>query len=213
MIDRRETMWKRVIGAGIVIGGLCVLGAIAPKTSESISTSSSVAPEKFGVDPGHSTIIFKIRLHKVANFYGRVNAPQGSFLLTDDPAQSHVEIKIATKNIDGGLKTRNQYLAGVDFFNAREYPEASFKSESVKRVDDDTFEATGSFTMRGKTVPMTVRLEDYGEADMGRLGYRAGFEARFTVKRSDFEMTAHLDDGQLGDEVEIIVAIDGGRAN
>jgi len=206
-------MLKRLIGLGIVIGGLSVLGAVAPKVNEAASSMELVSPDDFHVDPGHSTIIFKIRLHSVTNFYGRVNAPQGSFLLTDDPAESHVEIKIATKNIDGGLKTRNQYLAGVDFFNAREYPEASFKSESVTRIDDETFEATGSFTMRGKTVPMTVRLRDYAEADMGRLGYRAGFEVRFTVKRSDFEMTAHLDDGQLGDEVEIIVAIDGGRAN
>ncbi len=207
-------MFKKMAGIAALISGIMVLSAIAPSTAhESESRMPFASAEQFGVDPGHSTVIFKVRLHSVANFYGRVNAPQGSFLLTDNPDESHVDIKIQTKNIDGGLKARNQYLAGVDFFNAREHPEATFTSDSITRIDDTSFEAKGNFTMRGKTIPLTVTLAEYAEADMGRLGYRAGFEARFTVKRSEFGMTAHLDDGQLGDEVEIIVAIDGGRAN
>lgn len=206
-------MWIRATAAAGILTIALVLGAFAPKATSDMATPNVLAAEDFGVDPGHSTVLFKVRLHSVANFYGRVNAPQGTFLLTDDPAQSHVEITIETKNIDGGLKTRNQYLAGVDFFNAREYPQATFASTSIKRIDETSFEASGSFTMRGKTIPLTVTLAEYAEADMGRLGYRAGFEARFTVNRSEFGMTAHLDDGQLGDDVEIIVAIDGGRAN
>lgn len=202
--------WRVVTIAAAVLSGAVLLGFNAPATP---APASRAAEDNFSVDIAHSTIIFKIRLHKVANFYGRVNAPQGSFLLTDNPDESFVEINIATKNVDGGMKTRDQYLAGVDFFNAREYPDASFKSDSIKRVDAQTFEAAGQFTLRGKTIPLTVQLKQYAEAAMGRLGYRAGFEATFTIKRSEFGMTAHLDDEQLGDEVEITVAIDGGRPN
>lgn len=205
--------WRVVTVAAAVLSGATLLGVGASSTPAPADRASASAAENFSVDPGHSTIIFKIRLHKVANFYGRVNAPQGSFLLTDNPDESFVEINIATKNVDGGMKTRDQYLAGVDFFNAREYPDASFKSDSIKRIDAETFEAAGQFTLRGKTIPLTVQLKQYAEAAMGRLGYRAGFEATFTIKRSEFGMTAHLDDEQLGDEVEITVAIDGGRPN
>lgn len=195
-----------------LVGGAAVLGASGPARAVESAPAAAIA-DAFSVDPGHSSVIFKVRLHKVANFYGRVNAPQGSFLLTDEPGESFVEVTIATKNIDAGLKARDQYLAGVDFFNAREYPEARFESDEIRRIDETTFEARGAFTMRGVTVPLTVELREYAEADMGRLGYRSGFEAVFPIRRSAFGMTAHLEDGQLGDEVEIIVAIDGGRAN
>jgi polyisoprenoid-binding protein YceI len=205
-------LYKGMAGALALVATAVVLAASAPTQRPQDATAHS-DPDAFSIDPGHSTLIFKIRLHKVANFYGRVNAPQGSFLLTDDPDESFIEVNIATKNIDGGLKARDQYLAGVDFFNAREYPDASFKSDKIRRIDATTFEAEGEFTMKGVTIPLTVPLTQYAEADMGRLGYRAGFEAVFTIKRSDFGMTAHLDDGQLGDEVQVTVAIDGGRAN
>ena len=63
--------------------------------------------------------------------------------------------------------------------------------------------------LHGVTKPITVKLEEYTEAATTKFGYRAGFLCTFTIKRSDYGMTSFMD--QLGDEVQIIAAIEGAR--
>jgi polyisoprenoid-binding protein YceI len=46
-------------------------------------------------------------------------------------------------------------------------------------------------------------------ADMGR-GPKAGFEAQFTVKRSQFGVNYGVEKGAIGDEVRVIVGLEGG---
>jgi polyisoprenoid-binding protein YceI len=55
--------------------------------------------------------------------------------------------------------------------------------------------------------PVTSRRRSTGE----KLGYRTGFEASVTIKRSDFGMKYGIDMGALGDEVKLILAIEGIR--
>ena len=38
---------------------------------------------------------------------------------------------------------------------------------------------------------------------------KAGYEATFTIKRSDFGMTWGVDNGALGDEVRLVVGLEG----
>jgi polyisoprenoid-binding protein YceI len=51
-----------------------------------------------------------------------------------------------------------------------------------------------------------------GSADMGR-GPKAGFEATFSIKRSQWGMTYGVEKGSLGDEVRVIVALEAGKAS
>lgn len=174
-------------------------------------SSAGVAAEEavYQIDPAHSSIIFTIRHFGIANFYGTVTAPTGTVLLdTDLPA---IDVTIHTKYVNGGNDSRNKFLASPDFFNVREYPEASFKSNSIRKVDDTTYEADGTFTMRGVSKPITVTLTGYGERTVEKFGHRCAFETTFTIKRSEFGMTSHFEDEVLGDEVTITVSIEAGR--
>ena len=65
--------------------------------------------------------------------------------------------------------------------------------------------------MHGVTKPITAKVEQCGMADMGR-GAKAGFEATFTVKRSEFGMNYGVDKGAIGDEVKVVVGLEGGVA-
>jgi polyisoprenoid-binding protein YceI len=58
------------------------------------------------------------------------------------------------------------------------------------------------------TKEVTAAIEVTGIADMG-MDARAGVEAIFTVKRSDFGMKYGLDKGTLGDAVRVTVALEG----
>ena len=174
------------------------------------ATTPRVAADAFAVDVAHSTVIFKLRHFGISNFYGRVKAPSGSFLVDDsDLAGSMINVTLEIKNMDSGNVGRDRFLLSPDFFNEREYPTAEFNSSSIKKLGEGTYEATGTFTMHGVSNPVTVRIDDYTTAHVERFGHRGGFECTFTVKRSDYGMDLFVKEGTLGDEVTIIAAIEG----
>jgi polyisoprenoid-binding protein YceI len=54
-------------------------------------------------------------------------------------------------------------------------------------------------------------VEYCGMADMGR-GPKAGFEAQLLIKRSDFGIKYGTDKGAIGDDVKIVVGLEGALA-
>ncbi|HRX87271.1 MAG TPA: YceI family protein, partial [Phycisphaerae bacterium] len=66
----------------------------------------------------------------------------------------------------------------------------------------------GDLTLHGVTKEISVDLEPVGPVS-GPRGEGAGFETFFTIKRSDYGMNFMLD--KLGDEVKLIVSIEGHR--
>ena len=187
--------------------------ASSPAAQAAISTRSSAqptAPTTFNIDKARSMVIYRVRDMGVSNFYGRVNAPTGSFTIDpDDPVHGSVQIMFEIKNMDTGDKNKDRLLLGPQYFNARQYPNAEFKSTSINRINDSTYEATGAFTMRGVTKEITVTLTDYTELQTTRFGYRGGFETTFTINRLDFGLNEHKDGLMLGLDVQITVSIQG----
>jgi polyisoprenoid-binding protein YceI len=66
---------------------------------------------------------------------------------------------------------------------------------------------TGTFSMHGVSKELTARVHYWGAADMGR-GTKAGFEATFNVKRSEFEINYGIEQGALGDMVTVTAAFE-----
>ncbi len=222
---------KYVLSASIALLVLMVtLGAIAGRSSGlgAVESSAMVIEESgaqgtqgrqsaatrvYEIDPTHTNVIFKIRHNSVANFYGRFNTTQGTINLDKDNFErSSMEITVQMSSIDTHNRTRDGHLKGADFFNVRQYHQAKFVSSGIEEVGDGVYRMTGDFTLQGKTVPIEVQVVDvhakvFNDFDM------LGVEARFTIKRSDFGITKHLDandpeNGPLGDRVDIIVGIE-----
>jgi polyisoprenoid-binding protein YceI len=87
----------------------------------------------------------------------------------------------------------------------------TFKSTAAKKTGETTYDVSGDLTIHGVTKPVVAKLEFTGMADMGK-GMNAGFEATFAVKRSDFGMNYGIKQGALGDDVKVVVALEGGVA-
>ncbi len=65
-------------------------------------------------------------------------------------------------------------------------------------------------TLLGQKKSVTAEATFFGRKELsGRWGTRAGFEARFSFKRSDFGMTYMIDNGMLGDEVDVVISLEG----
>lgn len=104
-----------------------------------------------------------------------------------------------TKKVDW----ENELLYDSKYFNAREYKEIRFKSTSVKRTGERTGVVTGDLHFLGSKKSMQLDVEFNGSGKSRRFGDRTliGFNARGTIKRSDFGMTVLIP--FISDEVGI----------
>ncbi len=165
--------------------------------------------ERYKVDPVHTAVVFRCRHLGVSYSYGVFNEIGGRFAFdAADPVKSSCQLEIKTESIDTNNKKRDQHLKGPDFFDAKRYPTITFVSTAVSKAGD-RYEVTGDVTMHGVTKRITAPMEYVGSAKDPLGGYRCGFESVFTVKRSDFGMNNMI--GPVGDEVRIIVSVEGIR--
>jgi polyisoprenoid-binding protein YceI len=118
-----------------------------------------------------------------------------------------VTFTIQTASVDSRNDKRNQHLMSPDFFSVKEFPTIEFKSTEVKAAGKDEYEVKGKLTLHGVTKDLTLKVQQVGQAD-GEKGKVAGFETHTTIKRSDYGMGGHIDDGMLGDDVDVIVSVE-----
>lgn len=175
-----------------------------------IAASAPVLASSYEIDTSHSTVLFKIRHLGVADFYGRFNGVTGTLTFDPaDPTKGSIDLTVKADSVDTDNEKRDQHLMSPDFFNVKQFPVITFKSESVKKVSDKKFEVTGTLNLHGVSKKVTAVVDYIGAGDDPWGGYRAGFEARFSVKRSDFGIT--FMPGGLGENVDLIVALEGKR--
>jgi len=167
--------------------------------------------DTFNLDPVHSFVVFQIGHMGISHVWGRAVGPTGSFTIDPaDPTRSSIQVEVKAESIDTANTARDNHLHGPDFFDAKQFPTISFKSTAFKKTADNTYEVTGNFILHGVTKPLTVTLTRIGEGQKpAPMGYRAGYETTFTLKRSDFGMTTMLD--AVGDEVKLTVSLEGSK--
>ncbi|HWP40906.1 MAG TPA: YceI family protein [Tepidisphaeraceae bacterium] len=176
-----------------------------------VASANVHAAETFKIDPVHSFVVFKIGHLNVGYVWGTFPGPAGSFVVdSGNPAASSLEVHVKAENVHTGNDARDKHLRSPDFFDAKQFPTISFKSDSVTPSGDDTYQVSGQLTLHGVTRPLTVTLKKVGEGDKGpQFGYRAGYDTQFTLKRSDFGMTTMPQ--AVGDEVTVFVSFEAVR--
>jgi polyisoprenoid-binding protein YceI len=177
--------------------------------------ASAQAPSgarSFTVDAVHSKALFRVMHMGAGQFWGRFNDVSGTFSF--DPsnlATAKFDITIAIESVDSGNGDLDKHLRSPDFFAAKDFPTMTFRSTGLEGASATGGMLKGDLTMTGVTKPVTAKLEFTGMSDMGR-GMKSGFEATFTIKRSDFGITYGVDKGAIGDEVRVTVALEGNLA-
>ncbi len=171
-------------------------------------TATSRAADTYMVDPVHSTTVFRAHHAGAAYFWGRFNDPAGSFVLDEsDPTRSSFSGEIQVANVDTHNDKRDGHLKSPDFFNAKQYPTITFKSTSVAKGEGNVLQVTGDLTLHGVTKSVVVPIELTGKGEFPKGTQRAGIEATFVIKMSDFEIKGVP--GAIGDEIKIIAALEG----
>jgi polyisoprenoid-binding protein YceI len=156
-----------------------------------MSTSEAAAPTSltgsYKLDLAHTRIGFSARHAMVSKVRGQFNKFDGSVYLDgENPANSHVEINIDADSIDTRNTDRDNHLRSNDFLAMKEYPEVTFRSTAVEKVDAEHYRVNGDLTIRGVTKPVAVDFEFTGLVTDNYGNQRVGFEGSATINRKDW---------------------------
>lgn len=197
----------------LVLSLLSTTGSLAVAVPQ--ASPASAAPASTGawsIDPVHSKALFRVIHLGAGAFWGKFDNVSGSITYHGGDKTPEFDVSIAIDSVRSGNESLDKHLKSPDFFNAKEFPTMTFKSTKGVLKAPGTWEICGDLTMHGQTHEACATVTMTGTADMGK-GPKAGFEATFTVKRSQWGMTYGVEKGAIGDEVRVIVALEAGKAS
>ena len=176
-------------------------------------TTATTGLHTWIVDIVHSNVGFMARHMMIAKVRGNFTRVKGEVQL---PEGSSVPLSIAAEieaaSVDTRDDQRDGHLRSADFFDVENYPRLTFKSTSISRVSDSTFDVTGDLTIRSTTKSVTFSVEVEGQATDPQGGRRIGYSARLRIDRRDFGLTFNqvLETGSvlIGNEVDIELDIE-----
>jgi polyisoprenoid-binding protein YceI len=156
-------------------------------------TTSAIGTGTYNVDAAHSRVGFAARHAMVTKVRGSFKELEGSgFFDADDPTRSNLELTIKAESIDTGNADRDTHLRSNDFFEMDNYPEITFKSTSVEKVNEDHYRVTGDLTVKDVTKPITIPFEVSGPVQDPFGNQRIGLEGHVEINRKDWGVSWNL---------------------
>ena len=154
----------------------------------SVQTLESLTGD-YTIDVAHSRLGFAARHAMVTKVRGQFNEFEGTAHLDfADLRKSFAEVVIKTESVDTRNEQRNAHLRTNDFFDVPNYPEITFRSTAVAKVDDEHYRLTGDLTIKETTKPVTIDFEFTGTAVDPFGNVRVGFEGAVTINRRDWKV-------------------------
>ena len=183
--------------------------ASATSANPATITTPAVAPLNFKLDPVHCMALFRIHHVGAGRFWGMFDDVSGTVVYPEDgSAAPTFDVTVKVESVHTGTDKLSRTIIGPQFFDAKEFESIRFVSTGGKSTGDKTWEMTGDLTMHGVTKPITAMVECTGVAG-NPVQKKVGFEAIFTVKRSEFGMNWGVKNKALGDDVRLVVGLEG----
>lgn len=162
----------------------------------------------FTIDTGHAEIGFSAKHMMVSNTKGTFNTFSGT-LDYDIPNKMLLSAQgtIETGSIDTNNEKRDIHLKNADFFNVAAFPKMTFKSTSIKKTGDNTFELTGKLNVLGVDREVILPVLISGPVDGRHGGKIIGVESITTLNRRRLGIDHSLA-AVIGDEVKINIELE-----
>ncbi|MGW3484571.1 YceI family protein [Rhodococcus indonesiensis] len=181
-------------------------------TTATTATFPGLTAGTWVIDSVHSTVGFTVRHLVVSKVRGTFNDFSGAVTVAEDGTAA-VAAEIQVTSIDTRNADRDAHIRSADFFDAEQFPTATFRSTGVRTAGSD-YVVDGEFTLHGVTKPVELKLEFNGvNPGMGQ-GPVAGFEATTVLNRKDFgisiDMPLEGGGAVVGDKITINLEIEAG---
>ncbi|MEQ8604720.1 MAG: YceI family protein [Marivibrio sp.] len=192
---------KRTVTALIAAGALAVGLSAGPR-------DAVAEPRTFTLDPAHLHVGFLVEHIGFAKTLGVFTEVEGTVVFDEAaPALQSIDVTVQTESVHTGHDRRDGHLRSDDFLAADDHPEMTFTLTGAEQTGERTGVVTGDLTMRGETHPVSLDVvwNKSGRYPFGDEQYVVGVSARGELQRSQWGMTYAVDNGLVGDTVEIII--------
>ena len=181
-----------------------VLGALAFSAPLAQAQTSTWVPDK-----AHSEVTFSILHLSLANVRGRFGNIGGTIVLNQaDITKSTVNVTIDVTTVDTGVGQRDDDLKSAHFFDAGQFPAATFVSRGVAKSGNG-LTVSGNLTLHGVTKPVVLEVEGpTGPVPGMDHKPHSGFSAVTTINRTDFGIGTNYPATVVGDEVKLTIDLD-----
>lgn len=171
-----------------------------------------LTPGKWGFDPAHSGVHFKVRHLGLTNVRGRFNGVDAWLEVGEDLASTRFGATIDITTVDTNQPDRDAHLRSTDFFAAEQHPTLTFAATAIRDLGNGEYEADGDLTINGVTKPVTLAVEFTGAVvHPGDGKEHAGFIASAQILRDDygidFNMPLGVDKFALGKKIDIDIDV------
>jgi len=190
--------------AGMLLGA-CTLLILADAEAE---------PAAFAIDPEHLSIGFLVEHLGFARTLGFFQSAEGTFEFDEDAGTiANVRVVVDTDSVFTNHERRDEHLRSGDFLDTGDHAQMVFTAASSRRTGERTFVIDGELTLLGTTRPLTLEatLNKSGDYPIGRNAYAIGVSATGQFERSAYGMSYGVDNGWVGDTVEILIEFEARR--
>jgi len=165
---------------------------------------------KWILDPTHSEIQFKVKHLMISTVTGQFNKFEGTF--TSEGANfstSKAKINVDVTSISTNNEQRDAHLKADDFFDTKNFPNLTFESGKVEKLDEENYKIHGTLMIRGisKEIVLDGELSDTIKDPWGNE--RIGISIEGKINRKDFgvsfSMLTETGGIALGNEVKFFV--------
>ncbi len=139
----------------------------------------------YTIDASHTHAGFVVRHLMVSKVRGAFSGVSGSVTVTDELADSIVEVEIDPSTVDTRDAGRDEHLRSNDFLGTEEHPTITYRSTDLRK-DGAGWVLDGDLTIKGVSRPVRLDVEFLGAITDPWGGNRLGFTAAGELDREDW---------------------------
>jgi polyisoprenoid-binding protein YceI len=157
---------------------------------ETLEATPTTTKTVWNLDAVHSNLDFTVKHMMISNVRGNFKDFSVNVIAdNDDFSNAKIEVEINVDSIHTAQEQREAHLKSPDFFDAANFPKATFTSTSIEKTDEEGgYKVTGDLTIRGITKPVVLDVEFNGVGNDPYGNKKAGFDFKTVINRSDFGM-------------------------
>ena len=156
-----------------------------------METAEVATITKWGIDPVHSEIGFKIKHLMITNIKGVFKEFDASIYTTnEDFLTAEIDFRMNPASVDTGDAKRDEHLKNPDFFDVENYKQVTFKGNTLEKKDNDgSYELYGELTIKGITKQIKLDVEFGGVMKDPWGNEKAGFAINGKISRKEWGLT------------------------
>ena len=165
----------------------------------------------YAIDPSHTYATFEITHFGTSTNRGRFDKKEGTVEFDRAGKTGKVELTLDPASVSTGVAPLDTHLKSKDFFNVAENGTVKFVGDKLNFDGDKVTSVSGTLTMLGKTVPVTLNATNFNCYQNPLIKREVcGGDFETTITRSKWGMNYGLDYG-IPDNVRLLIQVEAAK--